>query len=632
MKPTKGNRAFGYIRVSSREQILGHSLEAQETGIRRWCEQNGYDSVRIFAEEGRSAHVDEIQKRPVLKPMLDAAGQNETDIVVVHTLDRWARKLSVQSEAFGVLGKVGVGFASVMENIDMTTPSGRLMLNTMGSINEFFSDQLGLHVRKALSVRAESGFQIGPVPFGYLALEPGGVAQVVECEAEAILQVYQRRQDGESTGSLANWLNDLGFKTRKGGIFTSHAVKDMLNCRFYVGKVCYNGEEYAGQHQPIINEELYHQVQARRQRRTIVRTVQGPKGLLQGIICCGNCGKGIQSDRHRFGGPMYRERHSRECDTNGRSIMAKTVDQQIEDILTAMELMPEWRSRMSQLAVEDSKGPDPRELQDKRRRLSVAFANGGFTYPQYYARLAEIDASLRLTESVGLPTLEEAAQLFEDIPQLWREATPEERRKLISPLIERVYVDMDCSMIGAIVPASAFRRLLEGAMARAESPAATLLSEDESERLKVWSWWRRGRAELPVQLKANAVRLWCFFTSHARCERIRIAYNPNMVDTRGRLSRISARPLLKARRSSDYDRLRNDPGSRRVARHEATLGNQSGEARPPGGKEGRQTLADQQGVGRALYSGTWPAGPTPSPPQGSTRHGARRHRRSCYDS
>ena len=504
MKPTKGNRAFGYIRVSSREQILGHSLEAQETGIRRWCEQNGYDSVRIFAEEGRSAHVDEIQKRPVFKPMLDAAGQNETDIVVVHTLDRWARKLSVQSEAFGVLGKVGVGFASVMENIDMTTPSGRLMLNTMGSVNEFFSDQLGLHVRKALSVRAESGFQIGPVPFGYLALEPGGVAQVVECEAEAILQVYQRRQDGESTGSLANWLNDLGFKTRKGGIFTSHAVKDMLNCRFYVGKVCYNGEEYAGQHQPIINEELYHQVQARRQRRTIVRTVQGPKGLLQGIICCGNCGKGIQSDRHRFGGPMYRERHSRECDTNGRSIMAKTVDQQIEDILTAMELMPEWRSRMSQLAVEDSKGPDPRELQDKRRRLSVAFANGGFTYPQYYARLAEIDASLRLTESVGLPTLEEAAQLFEDIPQLWREATPEERRKLISPLIERVYVDMDCSMIGAIVPASAFRRLLEGAMARAESPAATLLSEDEAERLKVWSWWRRGRNELhqPVKLVA----------------------------------------------------------------------------------------------------------------------------------
>ena len=499
MKPSKGNRAFGYIRVSGRDQVQGHSLEAQETGIRRLCERNEYELMNIFAEEGRSAHVDDIQKRPVFKSMLDAVGRHETDIVVVHTLDRWARKLSVQSEAFGVLGRVGVGFSSVMEHIDMTTPSGRLMLNTMGSVNEFFSDQLGLHVRKAFGVRAESGLHTGPVPFGYLVQDPGGVAQPVDCEADAILQVFQRRDVGESTGSLAYWLNDSGFKTRKGGVFTSHAVKDMLNCRFYLGKVGNNGEEYAGQHRPIINEELYHRVQARRRRRTIVRTVQGPKGLLQGIICCGNCGKGIQSDRHRLGGPMYRERHSHECYTNGRSIMAKTVDQQIEGILTAMELMPEWRNRMSQLAAADSKGPDPKELQEKRRRLSRAYANGGFSDSEYDARIAEIDAKLRLTESVDLPTLEEAAQLFGNIPQLWREATPEERRKLLSPLIERVYVDMDCSRIGAIVPASAFRRLLEGAMTRAKSPSAMLLSEDETERLEVWSWWRRGRVELPVQ-------------------------------------------------------------------------------------------------------------------------------------
>ncbi len=47
----------------------------------------------------------------------------------------------------------------------------------------------------------------------------------------------------------------------------------------------------------------------------------------------------------------------------------------------------------------------------------------------------------------------------------------------------------------AIVPAAGFRRLLEGAMMTAESPAAMLLSEDESDRLKVWSWWRRGRLQ-----------------------------------------------------------------------------------------------------------------------------------------
>jgi hypothetical protein len=51
-------------------------------------------------------------------------------------------------------------------------------------------------------------------------------------------------------------------------------------------------------------------------------------------------------------------------------------------------------------------------------------------------------------------------------------------------------------MIGAITPVPALRQLLEGAMSRAESSAAMLLSEDDAERLEVWSWWRRGGVEL----------------------------------------------------------------------------------------------------------------------------------------
>ncbi len=55
---------------------------------------------------------------------------------------------------------------------------------------------------------------------------------------------------------------------------------------------------------------------------------------------------------------------------------------------------------------------------------------------------------------------------------------------------------MESSRIGAIVPATDFRRLLERAMVRAEDSAAMLLSEDDSDRQHVWSWWTRGRVEL----------------------------------------------------------------------------------------------------------------------------------------
>ena len=366
-------------------------------------------------------------------------------------------------------------------------------------MSEFFSDQLAVHVSKSQSLRAELGLPVGPVPFGYRVLEPGGVPQLFEEEPGAVREIYQRRTSGESQGSLAAWLNEKGFKTTAGGLFTSHAVRDLLECRFYLGKITYRGEEYPGRHEAIVPEELLQRVQARKQKRGAIRSVQGPKGILQGLIACGNCGKRIQSDRHSFGGAMYRERHSHQCETNNRSIMAKRVDEQIEAILTSVELRPQWRNEMAQLAIASTDGPSPQELKEKRRRLSKVYIAGDISDAKYEAELAVINARLRLTESVELPTLEEAANLFGDIPQLWEEATPEERRKLISPLVERVYVDLESSRIGAIVPAAGFRQLLACAMVRAESSAAMLLSDDDTERQQVWSWWRRGRVELPVQ-------------------------------------------------------------------------------------------------------------------------------------
>ena len=110
-----------------------------------------------------------------------------------------------------------------------------------------------------------------------------------------------------------------------------------------------------------------------------------------------------------------------------------------------------------------------------------------------------------MTIPVEPPSLKETAQLFANIPQLWNEATPEERQKLISPLIERVYVDIDSKLIGAVKPNPAFAKLLDVAIARAGSSALVLLSEDETDRLKVWSWWRRGRVGLPLKHDLTAL-------------------------------------------------------------------------------------------------------------------------------
>ena len=437
-KVSTGTRAAAYIRVSDESQVQGYSLDAQQTEIARWCEHNGYQLVQVYADEGVSAHNDKIEKRPQLVRLIEDARIGKFDIVVVHTLDRWARNIGVQRLAISKLGECDVGFTSVTENFDYSSPSGRFLLTTLGGAAELFSDLLAVHVRKSQRQRAESGLPIGPVPFGYRTVEPGGVPQVEPGEAAAVHELFERRARGESTGAIATWLNNQGFTTAKGGFFIAHTIKDMLNCHFYLGKIEYGDKEYPGQHEAIITEELFQRVLARKRARVITRTVVGAKGLLQGMIACGQCGRGVQSDRHRYGGAMYRERHSHECATNGRSIMAQRVDEQVKALLTSVELLPEWRTEMARLAVANREGPDPNVLKEKQRRLDKVYLRGRMSDAEYEAQLDEIDAQLRLTNPMELPTLEEAAQLFENIPQLWEEATPEERRNLMSPLVERV--------------------------------------------------------------------------------------------------------------------------------------------------------------------------------------------------
>jgi site-specific DNA recombinase len=352
---------------------------------------------------------------------------------VVHTLDRWARNVGVQRQALQQLGEANVGFTSVTEQIDFTTPAGRLMLTMMGGVSEFFSDQLAVHVSKSQRERALSGLPIGPVPFGYCARESGAAATVEPREAEAVTEVFRRRASGTSNGQLALWLNAQGLTTRRDLMFTAYAVRDLLKTRFYVGVVTCRGEEFRGQHEAIVSEELYQRAQRSSHRRQPVRK-PGTQGVLAGMVSCGHCGRPLHSDRYISGQPAYRERHGHRCRTKGRSVAARYIDRQIADVFGSIELPLAWRERMAELAVGDS-GTDVNELHMHRRRVARAYGDGAYADAEYEARLAEIDARIRSAVDVPASTVEEAADLLADLPSVWDEATPTERRKLIAPLV-----------------------------------------------------------------------------------------------------------------------------------------------------------------------------------------------------
>lgn len=124
------NRVAAYIRVQDYSQENGRRLEAQRLGIERWCEQRGYVLFREYREVGVCVHTGGIEKQSELLRLLNDAERGEFDIVVVHTFDRLARKISIQLQALNRLTKAGVGFVCINEQFDDSICRGFLMNQT----------------------------------------------------------------------------------------------------------------------------------------------------------------------------------------------------------------------------------------------------------------------------------------------------------------------------------------------------------------------------------------------------------------------------------------------------------------------------------------------------------------------
>ena len=314
-------RAVAYVRVSDVSQVEGHSLDAQERLFRELCKNRGWQPVRVYREEGRSAHVDAIARRPIFRQLLDDASKSQFDVVVVHTLDRWARNQRVLLESLAILGKHSIGLVSITENIDYSNPQGKLFTQMLGSFAEYFSSSLATHIKKGQDQRANEGRHTGGIPFGYDSCwargdkgekycrcpeeHPGGVHVHPE-EGFAAKELFNRYSSGTTTlAQLAAWLNGEGFRTRDhhklldangnlsagSRLFTTASVRGILHNPFYAGQITHRGKVMSGVHEALISKDLFDSVQVIMKKNSGRSETLHPKPereyLLKGIIRCG---------------------------------------------------------------------------------------------------------------------------------------------------------------------------------------------------------------------------------------------------------------------------------------------------------------------------------------------------------
>ena len=149
-------RAGLYTRVSTLDQ---QTLPMQMRALREYAARRGWIVVEEVKEVGSGAVA-----RALRQQLLDAARRRDIDVVLFWRLDGWGRSVPDLVSTWQELTALGVGFVSVTQALDLTTPAGRAMAGMLTVLATFERDILGERVRGGLNYARNQGKRLGRPP------------------------------------------------------------------------------------------------------------------------------------------------------------------------------------------------------------------------------------------------------------------------------------------------------------------------------------------------------------------------------------------------------------------------------------------------------------------------------------
>jgi putative DNA-invertase from lambdoid prophage Rac len=142
-----------YARVSTNDQ---QTLPMQSRALREYAVRRGWTITVQVREVGSGA-----AKREAREKLMEAARRREIDVVLVSRLDRWGRSVTDLLATLQELEHLGVGFVSLTEALDLTTPAGRAMAGLLAIFAEFEREILRDRTRAGLAHARQNGKRLG---------------------------------------------------------------------------------------------------------------------------------------------------------------------------------------------------------------------------------------------------------------------------------------------------------------------------------------------------------------------------------------------------------------------------------------------------------------------------------------
>jgi len=301
-----------YARYSSEQQRDSFSIDMQLRECKSFAEKNGWKVREIYVDEAKSGFTSADGRDAFQRMFADVIKKPPPfQAVLVHKSDRFARNREDAIKYKAILKQNGVKFWSATEGIGRGDITEVILEGMLDSIAEFYSLQLKQRVASGMAEAARRGyFTGGHKPYGYTTEQiqtDRGLKQklvIHEAEAKVVRDIFKRYVSGQGAGVICHYLNQNGFKTRTGYMWTRNVILYMLKLERYCGDSIFGRTVEAsrdgfqpivvrGAHPAIIDRKTFDRAQElmkQRETKAEVSPVRVSDYLFSGVLWCALCG------------------------------------------------------------------------------------------------------------------------------------------------------------------------------------------------------------------------------------------------------------------------------------------------------------------------------------------------------
>lgn len=439
-------RAVLYARQSLDKAGTGLAVARQLAEDERLCELRGYEVVARESDNDMSGYSG--KARPGYERVIALMRSGAVDVVVVWAVDRLTRRLADLIALIDLCEQTGVRVATVSGDLDLSTPSGKLVARLLGSVAQGEVETKSARQQLAERQAAQAGKpRLGtPRPFGW---QPDRVA-LDEAEAAAVADACTVLLCGGTiTGVCRDWEarglrpHQAPFGPLREHPWTTTSVRAILRNPRNAGIAVYKGAEVGrGQWQEIVAEPTWRAVAALLADPGR-KPSQGVRSLLGRVALC-RCGTYVTGSRGANGQPSYRCHIPARAGREGPHVFTSRapVDAYVEAATVAWLARPGNAERLAP-ARGDGAGPLREEaaaIRARLARLGPLFAAGLISEQDMTggraageARLAQIGA--RLAE-MGRESALAPFAAGRDVRETWAALLPDRRRAVIAAVWE----------------------------------------------------------------------------------------------------------------------------------------------------------------------------------------------------